>query len=87
MRPNKSQSGKLKETVTQIHYSVSPEHLRLRKSWASPRGLGVNFGVLLCGGLSSIPSCEPTSLLCQWPCCGGGLHTKRRRLATDFSPG
>ena len=48
----------------------------------SPGGVVVKFGVLHFGGQHG---CIP--LICQWPCCGSGSHTKRGRLAADVSSG
>ena len=54
---------------------------------ASPGGLVVKFGMLRFGGLGSVPGHRPTPLICQWPCCGFGSHTKRGRLAAGVNSG
>ena len=54
---------------------------------ANPGGLVVKFGALCFGGLLSVSGCGPTPLVCQWPCCGGGSHTKRAKLIVDVSLG
>ena len=54
---------------------------------ASPDGLIVMFGMLHFGSLSSVSGCGLISLVCQWPCYGGGSHTKTGRLAADVSSG
>ena len=54
---------------------------------ASSGGLVVRFGMLRFNGPDSVPRHGPAPLVCQWPCCGGGSHTKRRRLAVDVSEG
>ena len=52
---------------------------------ASPSSLVFKLGMLHFSGPGSIPGHRPTPLVCQWPCCGDGPHTKRGRLATDVS--
>ena len=47
--------------------------------WASPGGLVVKFIALCFSGLDSVPEREPTPLVCQWPCCGSGWHTKKSK--------
>ena len=55
---------------------------------ARPGGLVVKFAALCFGNPGLVPGCKPTPLVCQWPCCGGGSHTKKRgRLAADVSSG
>ena len=49
--------------------------------------LVVKFGMLHFSRPGSVPGGGPTLLVCQWPCCGGGSHTKRGRLAVDVSSG
>ena len=60
---------------------------KVYKSGASPTGLIVKFCMLHFGNLGLVPGHGPTPLVCEWPCCGSGLHTKRGRLAVDVSSG
>ena len=53
----------------------------------SPGGLVVKFHVLIFGGQGLVPGHRLTSFICQWPCCGGDLHTKRGRLAQMLAQG
>ena len=61
----------------------------INSGWDSPCGLGVKFSAFHFSSPGSVPGCGPT-LLCYWPCCAGGPHTKNRRrlvqmLAQDQS--
>ena len=58
-----------------------------RTSVASPRGLVVKFNAFCFASPGSVPGCGPIPLIYQWPCCGGGSHTKRGRLARDVTLG
>ena len=56
------------------------------KERANPGGLVVKLGAFHFGGPGSILGHGPTPLICEWLCCGGGSHTKRR-LLVDVSSG
>ena len=81
------------------HFWICTEHISSRSSFEKQTGGMLNlknyfeaspggkFSTLRFGGLGSIPRCGPAPLVCQWPCCGGGSHTKRGSLAADVSSG
>ena len=78
--------------LTKIHGFFCPAstfHFNFikKQTKASPGGLVVNFGTHCFGSPSLVPGCRPTPLICQWPGCGSGRHTKRGRLVTDVSSG
>ena len=54
-------------------------------SSASPDGLVIKVQRTSLQCLGSVPGQATTALICQHPCCGGGSHTKRGRLAVDVS--
>ena len=49
-------------------------------------GLVVKLIVLCLSSPGLVPGYGPTPLICQWPCCDGGSHTKRG-LVADVSSG
>ena len=74
-------------TDEEIWLFLDTKHLKIITGWASPSGLVVKLGTLRFSGPGSVPGHGTTTLICQWPCCGGSSHTKRERLAIEVSPG
>ena len=58
-------------------------NLKIWQVQASPCGLMVKLSMLYFGSRGSVPRCGPSSLACQWPCCGGGSHTKKEKIKDD----